>query len=64
MLNYNMYKKKNILDHFNNTTIEHIFKTNPDGSTTSFPNIESSDIFERIEYLKWVAEGNTAEEAE
>jgi lysine/ornithine N-monooxygenase len=57
-----MYKKKNMLDNFNNKTTEYIFKFNEDDSVTSFANIETNDTFEYKQYLKWVAEGNEAEE--
>ncbi len=51
-----------MLDNFNNKTTEYIFKFNEDDSVTSFANIETNDTFEYKQYLKWVAEGNEAEE--
>lgn len=56
-----MYKKFKTID-VTKTEIENIVKTNLDGSQVWFPNVDSNNGPERQEYLKWVAEGNTAEE--
>ena len=40
---------------------EHIILANPDGSLTSFPNVESNDGPERAAYLAWLADGNEPE---
>lgn len=46
----------------NNTEVKAINRHNDDGSISSIPvNPANSDY---IEYLEWVAEGNTPEEAE
>ena len=37
-------------------------KTNSDGSITTFT--QNGDNSDYLEYLEWVAEGNTAEEAD
>lgn len=56
-----MYKKI-IKTNANGLTIEHILSFKDNDSIVSFPNVESNNGPERKEYLKWVAEGNTAEE--
>jgi hypothetical protein len=56
-----MYKKFMSIDLTGNE-VENIVKSNDNGSQVWFPNVESNDGPDYKEYLKWVAQGNVAEE--
>jgi len=56
-----MYKKFMSIDS-TGSEVENIVKSNDDGSQVWFPNVESNDGPDYQEYLKWVAQGNVAEE--